>query len=62
MDSAAGIGKFSTTKDTYPRMLVESERLFGFLFEGFWQDLGTETRIKEVEESLGLGKATLHYL
>jgi mannose-1-phosphate guanylyltransferase len=62
MDAGAGIGKFSTTKDTYPRMLVESERLFGFRFAGFWQDLGTQARIKEVEESLGRGKATLHYL
>jgi NDP-sugar pyrophosphorylase family protein len=62
MDSANGIRKFSTTKDTYPRMLVESERLFGFRFEGFWQDLGTVERIREAEEKLALGKAELHYL
>jgi mannose-1-phosphate guanylyltransferase len=62
MNSGNGIQKFSTTKDTYPRMLVESERLFGFRFEGFWQDLGTVERIREAEEKLALGKAELHYL
>jgi NDP-sugar pyrophosphorylase family protein len=62
MNSGNGIRKFSTTKDTYPRMLVESERLFGFRFEGFWQDLGTVERIREAEEKLALGKAELHYL
>jgi NDP-sugar pyrophosphorylase family protein len=62
MDSASGIPKFSTTKDTYPRMLVANERLFGFRFEGFWQDLGTAERIREVEEKLALGAVQLHYL
>ena len=54
--------KFGTTKHTYPRMLVEGERLFGFRFEGFWQDLGTADRIREAEKSLVHGRATLHYL
>jgi NDP-sugar pyrophosphorylase family protein len=54
--------KFSTTKDTYPRMLLHQERLFGFRFGGFWQDVGTTSRIKEAEDSLAAGKAQLHYL
>lgn len=54
--------KFSTTKDTYPRMLLHQERLFGFRFGGFWQDVGTTSRIKEAEDSLAAGKARLHYL
>jgi NDP-sugar pyrophosphorylase family protein len=54
--------KFSTTKDTFPRMLLRQERLFGFRFDGFWQDLGTASRIKEAEESLATGRASLHYL
>jgi mannose-1-phosphate guanylyltransferase len=54
--------KFGTTTHTYPRMLVEGERLFGFRFEGFWQDLGTADRIREAEESLAHGTATLHYI
>jgi NDP-sugar pyrophosphorylase family protein len=62
MDSASGIPKFSTTKDTYPRMLVANERLFGFRFEGFWQDLGTVERIRQVEKKLALDTAELHYL
>jgi NDP-sugar pyrophosphorylase family protein len=58
----AGSEKFSTTKDTYPRMLIEERRLYGFRFEGFWQDLGTPPRIKEAEERLTQGRASLHYL
>ncbi|HZD40896.1 MAG TPA: NDP-sugar synthase, partial [Terriglobales bacterium] len=54
--------KFSTTKDTYPRMLLQGERLFGFRFDGFWQDVGTASRIKEAEHRLAAGQATLHYL
>jgi len=54
--------KFSTTKDTYPRMLLRRERLYGFRFDGFWQDLGTPSRIKEAEASLATGRARLHYL
>ena len=54
--------KFSTTKDTYPRMLLHQEELFGFRFGGFWQDMGTANRIKEAEQSLAAGKAKLHYL
>jgi NDP-sugar pyrophosphorylase family protein len=59
---AGGARKFSTTKDTYPRMLIAGERLYGFCFEGFWQDVGTASRIREAEESLALGRAKLHYL
>ncbi|HXV82503.1 MAG TPA: nucleotidyltransferase family protein [Candidatus Binatia bacterium] len=62
MAPASALRKFSTTKDTYPRMLLGQERLFGFRFEGFWQDVGTASRIKEAEDSLAAGKATLHYL
>jgi len=57
-----GVRKFSTTKDTYPRMLLHQEKLFGFRFDGFWQDVGTASRIKEAEESLADGRARLHYL
>jgi NDP-sugar pyrophosphorylase family protein len=62
LDSDRTLRKFSTTKNTYPRMLLQQERLFGFRFDGFWQDVGTGSRIKEAEESLAAGKATLHFL
>ena len=62
MESADSLRKFSTTKDTYPRMLLRQERLFGFRFDGFWQDVGTASRIKEAEERLTAGKTKLHYL
>lgn len=57
-----GSHKFGTTKDTYPQMLLEGERLYGFCFDGLWQDLGTPQRIKEIEEGLAQGRARLHYL
>lgn len=57
-----GEKKFGTTKDTYPRMLVNDEPLYGFRFTGYWQDLGTEQRIAEAEQSLAQGRAELHYM
>jgi NDP-sugar pyrophosphorylase family protein len=54
--------KFSTTKQTYPEMLVAGEPLYGFCFEGFWQDLGTPERIAQAEASLAQGRARLHFL
>lgn len=54
--------KFSTTRQTYPRMLSSGEPLYGFQFDGFWQDLGTIERIRSAEQSLTSGQASLHYL
>lgn len=62
MDRAGATEKFSTTKHTYPRMLVNGEALFGFCFDGFWQDLGTADRIGETEQKLRSGQARLHFL
>ncbi len=61
MDGGGG-KKFSTTKETYPRMLRAGARLFGYYFEGFWQDLGTRERIGEAEMKLQSGAAALHFL
>jgi mannose-1-phosphate guanylyltransferase len=57
-----GLKKFSTTRETYPRMLRAGERLYGYCFAGFWQDLGTRERIEEVEQKLSRGQAQLHFL
>jgi mannose-1-phosphate guanylyltransferase len=62
MELDRGVQSFSTTKDTYPRMLLQQERLFGWRFDGFWQDVGTVRRIREAEENLASGRAKLHYL
>lgn len=62
MDDIGTMRKFSTTKHTYPRMLLGGERLFGFYFDGFWQDLGTPARIREAELTLQTGQARLHFL
>jgi NDP-sugar pyrophosphorylase family protein len=53
---------FGTTKVTYPKMLTGGESLYGFLFEGFWQDLGSAERIKEAEAKLAGSGVKLHYL
>jgi len=62
MPTDGGERKFGTTKQTYPKMLLAGEGLYGFRFDGFWQDLGTVERIKEAEDSLAQGRAKLHYL
>jgi NDP-sugar pyrophosphorylase family protein len=62
MGSNNGEQKFSTTKQTYPRMLLAGEPLYGFCFEGYWQDLGTVERIGDAEMSLRNRKVRLHYL
>jgi NDP-sugar pyrophosphorylase family protein len=61
MDAGMTAHKFSTTRQTYPRMLADGQPLYGFCFDGFWQDLGTAQRIQEAERSLAAG-ARLHYL
>jgi mannose-1-phosphate guanylyltransferase len=57
-----GLKKFSITRETYPRMVHVDERVFGFCFDGFWQDLGTMERITEAEQKLSHGDARLHFL
>ena len=57
-----GLKKFSTTRETYPRMVHAGERVFGYCFEGFWQDLGTRERITDAEQKLSSGHAQLHFL
>lgn len=62
MDDKPKPRKFGTTTETYPRMLTAGEALYGFRFDGFWQDLGTPERIRFVEQSFSSGRAKLHYL
>jgi mannose-1-phosphate guanylyltransferase len=62
MDMGMTAHKFSTTRQTYPRMLADGQPLYGFCFDGFWQDLGTAERIRQAEHSLGEGEIKLHYV
>jgi mannose-1-phosphate guanylyltransferase len=62
MDTGMLPNKFSTTRQTYPRMLSDGQPLYGFCFDGFWQDLGTAERIRQAEHSLTDGGVRLHYL
>jgi NDP-sugar pyrophosphorylase family protein len=62
MPSDGSSAKFGTTKDTYPKMLLAGETLCGFPFDGFWQDVGTAERIKQVEDQIAKRSIRLHYL
>jgi NDP-sugar pyrophosphorylase family protein len=62
MQNGAEPRKFGTTKDTYPQMLVEGEPLYGYCFDGLWQDLGTPERIEQMERILAQRQAKLHYV
>jgi len=62
MPSDGSSAKFGTTKDTYPKMLLAGEALCGFRFDGFWQDVGTAERIKQVEDQFAKRSMRLHYL
>ena len=62
MPTDGGERKFGTTKETYPKMLLAGEELYGFCFDGFWQDLGTASRIQDTADKLTSGSIKLHYL
>ena len=53
---------FSITRTTYPRMLAGAERLCGFPFDGYWQDMGTPERLAATETKLRDGSLRPHYL
>ncbi|MBI4528281.1 MAG: NDP-sugar synthase [Deltaproteobacteria bacterium] len=61
-ESSLSSRRFSITQAIYPKMLAQGEPLYGYRFDGFWQDLGTAERIKEAESRLQRGQARLHYL
>lgn len=60
MERAAG--PFSITRLTYPSMLEHGEPLYGFRFEGCWQDLGTTERLQAADEALQEGRWQPHFL
>jgi NDP-sugar pyrophosphorylase family protein len=53
---------FSLTRATYTRLLATGHPLYGLDYSGFWQDLGTSERIRQVEEKLKSGTVRLHFL
>jgi NDP-sugar pyrophosphorylase family protein len=53
---------FSLTQTTYARMVSEGEALYGYTFEGYWQDLGTFAAIRDAEAKLTRGELKLSYL
>src|SRR5262249_13149643 len=54
--------RFGTTTSTYPKMLTGGANLQGFVFDGFWHDLGTPESIRRAEAKLASGDVRLGYL
>ena len=53
---------FSITRATYPRMLAGGESLCGFPFDGDWQDMGTQERLRSTDRKLRDGSLKPHFL
>lgn len=53
---------FGITRSTYPALLLHGEPLYGFVYRGFWSDLGTSERIRLAEQALLTKRANLHFL
>jgi len=54
--------RFGTTTATYPKMLTAGANLQGFVFDGFWHDLGTPDSIRRAEAKLASGDVNLGYI
>jgi NDP-sugar pyrophosphorylase family protein len=52
---------FSITRETYPAMLAAGEPLCGFLFDGFWRVIDTQTDLAKANADLR-NRPVLHYL
>ncbi|MFQ5916414.1 MAG: NDP-sugar synthase, partial [Candidatus Binatia bacterium] len=61
-DYMDGKSPFSLTRVTYPKLLLQGEPLYGFAYQGYWQDLGTPERIREAALGLARGEVKLPYL
>lgn len=61
-DYMEGPAPFSITRVTYPQMLHNGERLYGFRFEGMWQDLGTPENLREADLKLRASAWRPHYV
>jgi NDP-sugar pyrophosphorylase family protein len=46
----------------YLPAIASGEKVRGFLYEGYWNDLGTLDRLREAESDLKLGKVALSFL
>jgi len=47
-----GSGRFSITRETYPRMLAADETLCGYVFDGYWRVLDTHAGLAEGRHDL----------
>jgi NDP-sugar pyrophosphorylase family protein len=56
------IKPFSTTRETYPRMMQAGEPLFGFVHAGPWMVVDDETGVARATQALISGQVRLSYL
>ncbi len=54
--------RFYSIIDAYIEMLTKDERLFGYITDGFWLDLGTPERYREAHEQRLAGGLPLTFL
>jgi NDP-sugar pyrophosphorylase family protein len=48
-------GSFSSTRQTYPRMLAAGEPLFGYVFDGYWRVLDTHDGLADGRRDIAAG-------
>lgn len=46
-------------RTAYPEMIKKGERVYGYVMNGYWSDLGTPERYRQAEEDVARGKITL---
>lgn len=46
-------------RTAYPEMISTGERVYGYVMDGYWSDLGTPERYSQAEEDMAKGKIAL---
>lgn len=46
-------------RTAYPEMISTGERVYGYVMDGYWSDLGTPERYRQAEEDITRGKIAL---
>jgi mannose-1-phosphate guanylyltransferase/phosphomannomutase len=56
LNSSAAQGFSVLTTDLYPHLLTPASRMFGFLIQGYWSDIGTPIRYWEANMDVASGR------
>ena len=54
--------QFYSIIDAYVEMLHKGEKLFGYLMDGYWNDIGVPKRYHEVDQEMRAGNINLGYM